>query len=84
MNNVSLICSLKENLDDKYRLAEYMLPTYNEEGLLTQRIVIKYWLSTDSNSLNSLKEGTRVALKGHLDLSNEFGTVIIVEYFQAI
>ena len=84
MNSISLICSLKNNIDAFYRNAEYALPLYNDEGKSTQEIVLRYWTNSSPCRLTSLKEGTHIAIRGHIDRHEEHGTIVIVEQLEVI
>lgn len=84
MNSITLICSLKNNIDSIYRQAEYALPSYNDDGKSTQDIVLKYWTNTKGSRLTSLNVGTHIAIRGHIDHNDEHGTIVIVEQFEII
>ena len=85
MNSVNISGILKETIDDKYRYFEYLLP-YNEEnedGLVT-KIVVTFWTKQPKPRLIVLPENTRVMISGHLDVSQKFGTILLVEQLEVI
>ena len=84
MNSVSIIGLLRENIDDKLRYFEYELPFFQENEAAVPRVVIKYWTEMPKTRLNVLPINTRVAIQGHLDAHEKFGTIIVVEEIQQL
>lgn len=84
MNTVCIIGILKEKIDDKHRYFEYDVPYEIEHETLTPRIIIRYWTDQDNPRLIVLPENTRVAIHGHLDVSKNFGTILLVEQLEVI
>ena len=84
MNSVEIIGLLRERIDDYYRHFEYELPFEEENSTTTPRIVVRYWTDQPRPRLIFLEEGTRVALHGHLDAHEKFGTILVVEQIQTL
>lgn len=84
MNNVSLIAVIKTDIDDMFRQVEYGLPCFNEKGVDTQVINCKYWPNSPKSRFNQLQIGTKIAICGHLDAHEKFGTILIVEQFETL
>lgn len=84
MNSVDIIGILKEKIDDNYRYFEYELPYLDEPKEGPNIIVIKNWTNQPNSRLLVLQDGTRVALHGHLDTSEKFGTILSVIEVQAL
>lgn len=84
MNSVELIAVLKENIDDKFRYAEYALPTFNDDNKNIQVVVTRYWSNQPNTILNRYEVGKHVAIRGHLDAHEKFGTIVIVETLELI
>lgn len=84
MNSVELIASLKEKVDPYFRKIEYELPAFNDDGKNTATILVKYWPSQPNSRLIELEENKLVAIRGHLDAHEKFGTIVVVEQFKVI
>ena len=84
MNSVDIIGLLREKIDDNYRYFEYELPFLDEPSNGVTRIVIKFWMNQPNSRLLVLEPNTRVAIHGHLDAHEKFGTILVVEQFQAL
>ena len=84
MNSVELIVSLKEKVDSFFRKVEYELPSFNENGKNTASILVKYWPSQPNSRLIELDGNRLVAIRGHLDTHEKFGTIVVVEQFKVI
>lgn len=84
MNSVELIAVLKENIDDRHRYVEYALPTYNDDNKNSQILVARYWSNQPLTLLNKYEVGRRVAIRGHLDAHEKFGTIVIVETLELL
>ena len=84
MNSINIIGMLRKNIDEIYRNFEYELP-YSEDPLKPNPIiVVKQWTNMPNSRLIAIPEGTRVAIHGHLDYNEQFGTIIIVEQCQSL
>lgn len=84
MNSINIIGVLRKNIDELYRNFEYELP-YSEDPLKPNPIIaVKQWTNMPNSRLVTVAEGTRVAIHGHLDYEERFGTILIVEQFQSI
>ena len=84
MNSVSIIGYLRENINDYLRYFEYELPFFQENEAAVPKIVVKYWTEQPNSRVNVLPANTRVAIQGHLDAHEKFGTIIVVEELQQI
>lgn len=84
MNSVELIGIVKKRIDEKSSLVEYRLPCYNFENKDYQSIVCTYWPFLPNSRFSSLEEGTRVAIRGHLDVTKDYATIVIVESFEVL
>ena len=84
MNSVNIIGYLREILDDYYRTFEYELPYFEENNTAVAKIVVKYWTNQPKARLITLPENSRVAIQGHLDAHEKFGTILIVEQVQVL
>ena len=84
MNSVNIIGYLRENLDEYYRTFEYELPYFEENNTAVAKIVVKYWTNQPKARLITLPENSRVAIQGHLDAHEKFGTILIVEQVQVL
>ena len=82
MNSVQIIGLLRERIDDYYRNFEYELPFMEEKCRVVPRIVIRNWTEQPRPRLIFLEDGTRVALHGHLDAHEKFGTILVVEQIE--
>ena len=80
----SKILNTEENLDDIYRKIEYSLPCFNNNNKNSQHIIAKYWPSVSKSRFTLLKEGMRIAMRGHLDNEEKFGTILVVESYEVI
>lgn len=85
MNSVNITGILREVIDEKYRYFEYQLP-YDEENAegSVNKIVVTFWTKLPKPRLIVLPENTRVAISGHLDVSQKFGTILLVEQLEVI
>lgn len=79
MNSVNLIGYLHENLGNNIRKAQISSPVFNDEGNNTFMIYLKYWAGGDRNFLTSLPNKSHVAIQGHLEYAEKFGTIVVVE-----
>lgn len=84
MNSVEMLCILKEKVDSIFRKVEYELPGFNEDGKNSSQILVKYWPSQPNSRLIELEDGKLVALRGHLDAHEKFGTIVVVEQFKVV
>ena len=84
MNSVNLIGILKDPIDDYFRYFEYELPYSDDPLKPTPRIVIKNWNGQPKSRILTLQSGVKIALHGHLDMNEKFGTILIVESFQGL
>ena len=84
MNSVNIIGMLREKIDDNYRYFEYEMPNLDEPSGGPTRIVVRNWTNQPNSRLLVLQENTRVAIYGHLDSSEKFGTILVVEELQAL
>ena len=84
MNCVNVIGLLRENINDSFRYFEYELPFFQENESAVPRIVLKYWTEQKNSRLSVLPLNARVAIHGHLDAHEKFGTIIIVEELQLL
>lgn len=79
MNSIDVIGYIRNNLGDGYRKIEVGLPTFNDDGKNTTEIIAKYWAGGDRNYFLVLPENSHVAIRGHLDYDEKFGTIVIAE-----
>lgn len=84
MNCINIIGLLRENIDEHHRYFEYELPFFQENNAAVPKIVLKYWTGQPNTRLNAIPSNTRVAVSGHLDAHEKFGTIIIVEDLQQL
>jgi len=84
MNSVAIIGKLREKIDGIYRFFEYELPHLKEPENGETRIVIKYWTNLPDSRLLVLENNLRVALHGHLDAHEKFGTILVVDDYQLL
>ena len=84
MNTVSIIGFLREKIDDYYRYFEYELPNFEESDGAVPKIVVKYWTKLPKTRLISIPDNSRVAIQGHLDANEKFGTILFVEEIQVL
>lgn len=84
MNSVEIIGIVKEKIEDKYRKIEYPIPYPRGTSKDSQFINCIYWTSTSDNRLTTIVDGKRIALRGHLDAHEKFGTIIVVEQFEVL
>ena len=78
MNSVEILGYLKE-IDGDFRIVEAVLPTFNDKGKNTALIRMKYWTTGNKCYFLSLPINSHVAIRGHLDVDEKFGTIVIVE-----
>lgn len=83
MNSAEIIGYLKE-CEGNFRKVEISIPTYNDEGNNSCEIYAKYWAGGDRNYFLSLKAGSLVAIRGHLDVDKNFGTIVIIEQLNCL
>ena len=84
MNSVCIIGFLRERIDDFYRYFEYELPFLQETNKTTPIIVLRNWTGQSGARINVLEKNTRVAIHGHLDAHEKFGTILVVEELQTL
>lgn len=84
MNSVCIIGFLREKIDDIYRYFEYELPYFDENENAKTIIVVKFWANQPNARLISMPENSRVAIRGHLDAHEKYGTIIVVEQIQSV
>ena len=84
MNSVNIMGLLRENIDDYFRYFEYELPYLEENESVVPKIICKYWANQPKSRLNTLPDASRVAIHGHLDAHEKFGTILVVEQLQVI
>ena len=84
MNAIHIIGMLRENVDDVYRYFEYELPYDEDDETMSAKIIVKNWTNQSKTRLAVLPSNTRVALTGHLDRCEKFGTIIVVEQLEVI
>ena len=84
MNSIDIIGLLRENIDDYFRFFEYELPYLEENNKVVPRIAVKYWTNQSKNILTMTPENSRVAIHGHLDAHEKFGTILVVEAIQKL
>ena len=83
MNSVSIIGNLVEQIDEYFRYFEYETP-YQDEGESNPKIPIKFWTNQPNSRLIVLPKSTRVAIHGHLDINQRFGTILLVEQLEVL
>lgn len=83
MNSVEIVGYLKDK-DGEFRLVETPLPTFNDKGKNTASIYMKYWASGNKSYFLTLPMNSCVAIRGHLDVDEKFGTIVIVEQVYCI
>ena len=84
MNSVCIIGMLREVVDDYHRYFEYELPFQNENEKMTPRIIVRNWTDQPKPRLIVLPENTRVAIHGHLDITEKFGTILLVSELEVL
>jgi hypothetical protein len=84
MNSVNIIGFLRENIDDTFRNFEYELPYLEENEKARTVIVVRNWTNQPNSRLNLYPANSRVAIHGHLDGHEKFGTILVVEQLQVI
>ena len=84
MNTVCIIGILKEVVDDYNRFFEYQVPYEVENETLTPRIIVRNWTGQPKSRLIILPLNTRVALHAHLELTEKFGTILLVEQLEVL
>ena len=82
MNSITIFGVLQEKIDGYYRYFNFELPDMAEPISGEARIVIRYWGEQPNSRLLLFDVGTRIALQGHLDAHEKFGTIIVVEQFR--
>lgn len=83
MNSVSIIGNLLEQIDEYFRYFEYDTP-YIDEKSSNAKIPIKFWSNQPNSRLIVLPNSTRVAIHGHLDINQRFGTILLVEQLEVL
>ena len=78
MNSVEVIGYLREQIEE-FRKIEIGLPAYNDQDKNSGEILAKYWAGGDKNYFLLLPAGAQVAIRGHLDVDEKFGTILIIE-----
>ena len=84
MNSVNIIGLLRDNIDDIFRNFEYELPYLEENNDANSKIVVRFWSNQPKTRLLALPSNSRVALHGHLDAHEKFGTILVVEQVQLL
>ena len=84
MNCVEITGMLREKINDYFRYLEYELPYLEENTNLVTKIAVKFWTNQKENRLMSLPKNTRVAVHGHLDAHEKFGTILHIEQLEVI
>lgn len=84
MNCVDITGRLREKIDEIYRYFEYELPYLEEPKEGPNLIVIKYWTNLPKSRLVMLNDNARVIIHGHLDRSENFATILVVEQIEVI
>ena len=84
MNSVDIIGMLREKVDNQFRFFEYELPFLEEANNAPTTIIVRFWTDQLNSRLLVLEPNTRVALHGHLDGHEKFGTILVVEQFQVL
>lgn len=84
MNSIEIIGIVKEKTEEKFRKIEYPLPFPNKFNKDSGFINCIFWTGTNENRLTTLVEGKRIAIRGHLDAHEKFGTIIVVEQFEVL
>lgn len=84
MNSFDVIGIIKDNIDEYFRYFEYELPYSDDPLKPNPQIVIKFWTNQPNSRLLVMPSGTKIAVHGHLDMHEKFGTILIVELFQTI
>ena len=84
MNSVNIIGKLRDVIDEKHRYFAYERPYKDEGGEDEPQIVVKYWTNQSKSRLMLLPSHTRVAIHGHLDTSEKFATILVVEQLQTM
>ena len=84
MNSINIIGLLKETIDEQHRYFEYDIPYPEVEEGSHPKIVTRYWTRMPNARLVLLPVNTRVAIHGHLDVEEKFGTILHVELLEVI
>lgn len=84
MNSVELIAVTKSKIDSIYRYIEYALPAFNQDNKNSQVIVARFWPNMPDCRFSSMEEGKKIAVRGHLDALEKYGTILIVEQFEVL
>jgi len=84
MNSVNILGFLREIIDEKFRYFEYEPPFSDENYDTAPRIVVKYWTDQPNSRLSTLPNDTFVAIHGHLDNIEKFGTILLVEQLEVV
>ena len=84
MNSVDIIGVLKDVIDEYHRKLMYDIPFSLEKDSKVSNIVIRYWTDQPLPRLISLEDSTRVAVHGHLEESEEFGTILLVQQLEVL
>lgn len=84
MNAVNIIGMLRENIDDYYRYFEYERPYDEKSTVEIAKIVVKHWSNQPKSRLITMPINARVAITGHLDANEKFGTILVVEQIQSV
>jgi len=80
MLSVVVVCgTLKENLTRGFRnICLDYFDVIQQENYVSC-IPIIYWTREENNRINKYKDGTMVAIKGHLETDEEYGLCIVCE-----
>ncbi len=84
MNNVDIIGMLKEVINDYDRYFEYELPFDQINNNAAPKIVVRFWTRQPKARMIILPENTKVAIHGHLDADEKFGTILLVEQLEVL
>ena len=84
MNYFDVTGRLREKIDDKFRYLEYELPDLREPDEGESRIVCCYWTKQPDSRLIQLADHTRVIIHGHLEPTEKFGTILVVEHLESL
>ena len=84
MNSVSIIGLLLEQIDEYYRYFEYETPYNDDRNVEVPKIPIKFWSNQPNSRLIVLPSSTKVAIHGHLDINQRFGTILLVEQLEVL
>jgi len=84
MNCVDIIGVLRDCIDEKFRYFEYEVPYTDDYDAKDHLIVVRDWTNLNGANFIKIAAGTKVAIHGHLDINEKFGTIIIAEQVQTL